>query len=477
MIARRHRLKREKRSAFRLALGAALFFALIVPVNPAASADALAEADALIRDVEALWAGGDRMVIDAKLRRALEIREALCGPDSPLVADVLGRLGRNAWNRRDLTTAEQMFRRALAIDEQAQPDSFDTARLLGDLGATLRERRDYGPAEALVRRSIDIRRRLSPPHPPFVAGGLQNLAQILEGRHRYAEAAEAMQESLLIRRASLGADHPQTRQSEAHLAMLQNVLDPWRIVAKLGWLMAACALGAILVVGYTVHAERGGNPGRSELLRFGLTLACAGAAAYCAAEAAAALLPAHLPDLGDRNLRKLNWLAGLLMFGGMLSAILGLANVARRMAGLPPRFGIDEADVRQAVRVGKLWVNAPALILLLGGLALFGVAVSQVPGVESKGAIGAFVLLVVIVASTGVAWLWWSIMAPRWQVWAMRRVGNLDSLAMRAVEARILWPASHRVGRLFTRTAWWTPALQREAETIMATRAIVDTQR
>src|SRR5215475_11546149 len=136
VIARRHRLKREKRSAFRLALGAALFFALIVPVNPAASADALAEADALIRDVEALWTGGDRMVIDAKLRRALEIREAQCGPDSPLVADVLGRLGRNAWNRRDLTTAEQMFRRALAIDEQAQPDSFDTARLLGDLGAT-----------------------------------------------------------------------------------------------------------------------------------------------------------------------------------------------------------------------------------------------------------------------------------------------------------------------------------------------------
>jgi hypothetical protein len=62
-------------------------------------------------------------------------------------------------------------------------------------------------------------------------------------------------------------------------------------------------------------------------------------------------------------------------------------------------------------------------------------------------------------------------MVPRWQVWAMRRVIDLERLAIHAVQAGLLWRTDHRFGRFFARTAWWPATLRRKAETIMAARA------
>lgn len=52
--------------------------------------------------------------------------------------------------------------------------------------------------------------------------------------------------------------------------------------------------------------------------------------------------------------------------------------------------------------------------------------------------------------ATGIAaaWGWWSVAAPRWRLWAYRRVDDPDRLQVLAVESQLVWPAWHP----FTRT-------------------------
>ena len=59
-------------------------------------------------------------------------------------------------------------------------------------------------------------------------------------------------------------------------------------------------------------------------------------------------------------------------------------------------------------------------------------------------------LIVGIAMSLGIvaAWAWWSVMAPRWRLWAYQRVTDLFLLEELAVAEKLVWPIDH----LFTRT-------------------------
>jgi hypothetical protein len=92
-------------------------------------------------------------------------------------------------------------------------------------------------------------------------------------------------------------------------------------------------------------------------------------------------------------------------------------------------------------------------------------------GGEPKGLVAIALLILVVLTSTIPAWLWWSIMVPRWLVWAINRVSNLELLAALAVAYGLRWPTHTRMGRFFARTEWWTDALRRDARAALAARA------
>jgi hypothetical protein len=50
------------------------------------------------------------------------------------------------------------------------------------------------------------------------------------------------------------------------------------------------------------------------------------------------------------------------------------------------------------------------------------------------------------------AWLTWSLLVPRWRLWAYERVDDLDELKARGVEAGLIW----REGHIFERTEFRT---------------------
>ena len=58
-------------------------------------------------------------------------------------------------------------------------------------------------------------------------------------------------------------------------------------------------------------------------------------------------------------------------------------------------------------------------------------------------AVGVFVLV-----GIAAGWIWWSVAAPRWRLWAYQRVGDLELLEQLAVADKLVWPLSH----LLTRT-------------------------
>lgn len=61
--------------------------------------------------------------------------------------------------------------------------------------------------------------------------------------------------------------------------------------------------------------------------------------------------------------------------------------------------------------------------------------------------VGAFAL-----SGCAAAWIWWSIAAPRWRLWAYQRVEDIELLDRLAVADRLVWPISHPLTRTEMRT-------------------------
>ncbi|WP_340645918.1 hypothetical protein [Phenylobacterium sp.] len=121
----------------------------------------------------------------------------------------------------------------------------------------------------------------------------------------------------------------------------------------------------------------------------------------------------------------------------------------------------------QAVSRGGLTVNGTVMVTMFGlPLLAYGAALLFDLDPQSAGTAAGITFLV----SWPLAWLSWSLLVPRWRVWAYERVENLDELKMRGVEAGLIW----RDGHFFERTELRTPYQRqriRELEQAWATKA------
>ena len=98
-------------------------------------------------------------------------------------------------------------------------------------------------------------------------------------------------------------------------------------------------------------------------------------------------------------------------------------------------------SIRRALWIGWLWVNVPVFGLVFGPMALLLLIVGN-------DQIGVPLGVSTLLLGFALAWLWWSIMIPRWRLWSYRRVDNPLALKHAAVEAQLTW----RDGSSFART-------------------------
>jgi len=182
---------------------------------------ALAEASKLESQAIVLFNAGKFSEAVPLIRRILEIREKVWGPDHPDVATSLTNLGTVLAEIGDLAGAEPLHRRALAIREKALgPDNRAVAKSLNELASLLRAKGDSAGAEPLYRRALAIYERILGPNHDNVAGSLNNLAILLRARGDLAGAEPLHRRSLAIREKTRGPDHPDVAASLDNLGVL-----------------------------------------------------------------------------------------------------------------------------------------------------------------------------------------------------------------------------------------------------------------
>jgi len=142
-------------------------------------------------------------------REAVRAAEAAFGPEHHATGDALVHLGDHVRDiQQDHVAAEQMYRRGLdQIERHFGEQSVRLLHGLHSLGTLLSSEGD-ATAEQLFRRAIAIRRSATGPEHPQVAEGLQLLAMELARQDRLLEAESVQRQALAHSIRTLGARHP-----------------------------------------------------------------------------------------------------------------------------------------------------------------------------------------------------------------------------------------------------------------------------
>lgn len=141
--------------------------------------------------------------------RALQMTEALLGPEDPRVVACLGNLAALYFRTNRVSQAEALFRRALKITQaQLGQHNPKVATHLGNLGALLMETRRYSEAEPLLREAARIDETSLGPQDPSLANRLNSLGRLLQDTDRLPEAESHFRRALDIAEASFGDQHP-----------------------------------------------------------------------------------------------------------------------------------------------------------------------------------------------------------------------------------------------------------------------------
>jgi tetratricopeptide (TPR) repeat protein len=173
-----------------------------------------------------LIAKADYIQAEQVYRRALAIDEKSYGPDNPDVAARVGNYATLLVAIGRLAEAEPLHRRALTIHEASLgPDHPHVATGLGNLARLLWATNHFGEAERLMRRALAIDERSYGSDHPDVARDLNNLAILLQATNRLAQAEPLMRRALTIDEKSYGADHPEVAIRLNNLALLLQALN------------------------------------------------------------------------------------------------------------------------------------------------------------------------------------------------------------------------------------------------------------
>ncbi|RPA89592.1 TPR-like protein [Choiromyces venosus 120613-1] len=154
-------------------------------------------------------------------RRALEGREKVLGPDHPdtltsvnNLASLLQTLGRHG-------ESETMSRRALeGYEKVLGPDHPNTLTSVNNLALLLQTLGRHGESETMSRRALEGREKVLGPDHPNAVSSVHNLAAVLEDQGKYDESEKMWGRALQTREKALGQEHDEVYKTLKHLAGL-----------------------------------------------------------------------------------------------------------------------------------------------------------------------------------------------------------------------------------------------------------------
>lgn len=167
-------------------------------------------------------------------QRALAIRKQTGGENQPAYARCLNTLATAYWSAKDYTHARERFEQARAACKALHLDgTSDYALVLNNLGALYQTQlHDCDRAAALYEESLAIRRRTLGERHPAVIQSLTNLASLANYRGDYNKALRLSKQVLERCRESLSPDHPLLADSWMDLGMDRYALGEEGPAAK-----------------------------------------------------------------------------------------------------------------------------------------------------------------------------------------------------------------------------------------------------
>ena len=171
------------------------------------------EVEAAIRFIvgDSYQALGDYETAIPMLERAVEIRRAELPAGDPRLDDSLDVLGMVYWLSGDLANSLKCSEEILTLREAKYgKEDVRYTQVLADLGNVYADMGDLDKAEELQRRALAVERRILVGDDRVdLAYTTNNLASVLADEGKYEEAIELHRESLALRREFMGDDSPE----------------------------------------------------------------------------------------------------------------------------------------------------------------------------------------------------------------------------------------------------------------------------
>ena len=161
---------------------------------------------------------GDYVAAESLYTRALDLERRAFGPDHPLVVAHTAGLGRVVQDRGAFDRAEAIFRDVLTIRQTTlAPDDPEVLQTKGELARVLKAKGDFDEAEAVLTDILATRRKSYGDRHPEIAENLVELAGLYAWRKDFERSRVLHQEALEIYEAIYGPDHPTVAKSLAHV--------------------------------------------------------------------------------------------------------------------------------------------------------------------------------------------------------------------------------------------------------------------
>jgi CHAT domain-containing protein/Tfp pilus assembly protein PilF len=195
---------------------------------PAQDKKAIAEAKAMLREVQALQKAGKRAEAIKLQEKLLEKVKADFGPTSLTAAGQMNSLAAMYEDMGEYAKAEPLYLRCLEVREaKLGKNHLDVATALNHLGAIYGNLGDHAKAEPLYRRCLEVREAKLGKNDPAVARVVNNLAVLYYNLGQHAKAEPLFRRSLEIREAKLGKDHPDVATAVNNLAALYDEMGQY----------------------------------------------------------------------------------------------------------------------------------------------------------------------------------------------------------------------------------------------------------
>jgi len=112
-------------------------------------------------------------------------------------------------------------------------------------------------------------------------------------------------------------------------------------------------------------------------------------------------------------------------------------------------------SIEKAIQRGFFFVNLPVFLIIVSPLFIATI----IPESWNLNPIIGLALIPSII----MAWIWWSWALPKWRLWAVKQVDDVELLFDKAIQAQLMWP----VGHFFQKTEINSPKQKRELRKVM----------